>query len=112
MATEILLEVPLPAAFLLFESVVDPGTTQLIPGGAALTVRELAVERRTHDFGVSLLPIVLSWGREIAVGVVASYLVARLSKAGAKRIRVERIEIELEKDSLVRIILETIEREE
>jgi hypothetical protein len=105
------IEVPSSTLFKLFESHEIPsGTVHEIPGGASIQLGRVTEHR--YAPGVEfLVPIVITIGSEIAVGLAVNYLWDKLKDEKKKSwVRISREEkIEITPASITKTIKESIE---
>jgi len=85
-------------------------TTVAAPGG--VTVRyEGEFEVKAFDVP-AVLKVVVQLGREVAVGLFATWLYDKLKGGRARRLRVDRMQVEITEGEIKRVLLERIEEEE
>jgi hypothetical protein len=100
--------------FQLFETgTVSDDSKRDVPGVGVL--RNLPTQHvETRDgIGASaplILHVALELGRDLAVGIAANWLYARLSAAPTRYLRINRKQIELTEEGIARVITEEIER--
>ena len=94
----------------LFDSnSISVGMKRDIPGGARIELGELPLQKRDVGAVQCLIPIVLTFGRDIAVGVIGSWLYDKLKSKRVKELRVNRTRIEITEETITRVIAESIE---
>ncbi|MGD0546434.1 MAG: hypothetical protein ABR991_01235 [Terracidiphilus sp.] len=98
----------------LFESnTVSTGMTKEVPGGAVIeycTTQQ--IERRDLLHAAEpFVHIAVSFGRDLAVGVLGSWLYDKIKSSKIQRLRINRKEIAISKDAIVTVIQESIEIE-
>lgn len=93
---------------LLGTSTVSAGASVLVPGGGAL-VFEGAVIRKAVGIPETL-EFLFNCGKDVAVGLFSAWLYDRL-RGRAVRLRVNRIEVELDGEAIKRVLIEQIEIE-
>jgi len=87
-------------------SELSPGTRVSIPGNAELIQGEMIMRKA---LGLpEPIKLILSFGTGVASSIVANHLYSKL-KGRAKSIRIDRVEVELEKGSIKKVIEEHIE---
>ena len=85
------------------------GQKRTLPGGATVTFEGI-IERRALDFP-STIQLVVSFGKGVLAGVVASWLYNKI-KGRASTLRIDRTEVEIEEGEIKRIIKEKIQIED
>lgn len=96
--------------FELFDSnSMSVGMTRDVPGGAKIELGELPLQKRDIGAVQCLIPIVLTFGRDVAVGVLGSWLYDKLKSKHVKGLRINRTRIEITEETITRIIAESID---
>ena len=88
---------------------LGPGVSTELPGDATLTLERLHIRKAIAV--PETLQLVLTFGGGIATGLVANWLYDKL-KGKAKKVRIDRVEIQLDEGEIKRILTESIEREQ
>lgn len=98
----------------LFESnTVSTGMTKEAPGGAIIefgTTQQIERRDLLHT-AEPFVHIAVSFGRDLAVGVLGSWLYDKMKSSRIQRLRINRKEIVISKDAIVKMIEETVEIE-
>lgn len=107
------LEITLMVLFDLFETQsYSAGMTKVVPGGATITAGAMPMQKRHLTLDAApLLTIVIEFGRDVAVGVFASWLYDKLKRAKRTRVRINRRIVEVSEDAILKVVEETIEIE-
>lgn len=84
-----------------------PGASTVIPGPAILTIQQMR-EQRALDVP-TLLTMALEFGKDVGIGLVSAWLYDKL-KGRARAVRINRIEVQLDKGKIEKVIAEQIER--
>lgn len=87
---------------------LTPGSQVNAPGGATLTFEGL-VERRALDIP-SVLQFVVDCSVNVELGLLAAWLYDKV-KGRASRVRINRVEVEIDEGEIKRVLLEQIDRE-
>lgn len=95
--------------FDLFDTdALGEGTSKEIPGGGTMAVLPITIEKAAEVSRV--IEIVLSIGRDVAVGVVASYIYEKLKAHRARHrhisMRINRREVHFDKSQITKVIEE------
>jgi hypothetical protein len=119
MSSTVFLEVPQFALFKVFESnSIEEGMAREAPGGARVELGRMPMGKRwgglTHD-ALPMAAVLLSFGRDVAVGLFAAWLYDKLKsdkagkQMGVTKIRINRQEVEITPEAITRVITESIE---
>ena len=82
-------------------------------GADHMMVRGYEGEFEVKAFDVpAVLKVVVQLGREVAVGLFATWLYDKLKGGRARRLRVDRMQVEITEGEIKRVLLERIEEEE
>lgn len=114
---QIVLEVSPLALFRLFETKkISTGDTHEAPGGATLrTIPSDWMERRSgHIFATAFDTVLVSFAGGVAVNLFASWLYDKLKdlEPPMRKLKINRVEIEITSDGIMRAIKESVEVEE
>ena len=86
-----------------------PGAAVTGPGGAVLKLESMET-RRSLDAGV-VVQLLLTFAATVSANVLAAWLHDKLKSARARRMWIDRTEIELDQGEIERIVREKIEYE-
>ncbi len=104
---------PVDVLFDLFESKeISTGMTKDVPGGAVIQLGEMPMQKRhiTQD-AAPLVVIAVSFGTSVASKLLADWLSGKMKKSKIQRLRINRKEVEITPDGILKAIEETIEIE-
>jgi len=94
----------------LFDSnSISVGMKRDVPGGAKIELGELPLQKRDIGAALCLIPIVLTFGRDVAVGVLGSWLYDKLKTKHVRELRINGIQIEITKEAITKVIVESVE---
>lgn len=100
------LQIPAKALLEIFRSKsVATGMTQMVPGGGTLTVR--GRDKHTQD-ALPLVPVMLALGPGDAIDLVSSWLCEKLTRADARQILIEGIDVEVTAEGIKKAVTESI----
>ncbi len=87
--------------------------TREAPGGVFIELRQFPRESRGGPglgfLTVPLVHLVVTTGKEVAVGVFSTWLVAKLTKSRMRHLRINRKTVEYEDGIIKKVVEETIE---
>lgn len=104
---------PMDVLFDLFESnEISTGMTKKVPGGAVIRLDKMPMQKRfsTQD-AAPLVTIAVSLGTGITLNLFSSWLYDKIKKSKIQRLKINRREIEITPDGILKAIEETIEIE-
>lgn len=110
------IDFPISAITDVFESDRLPkGMTREAPGGATMELRAVPTPEQPPQLAYDYAPIftvAVNLGRDVAVGVFASWLYDKLKAASVRRIKINRRTVEATPEGILKAIEESIELEE
>lgn len=107
------IEFPMSATTDIFGSTtISTSMTKQAPGGATIELRAMPMQKRhLPQEAEPLFRMAVSFGRDVAVGVFASWLYDKLKRAKTRHVRINRRTVEITPDGLYRALEQTIEIE-
>ena len=81
-----------------------------VPAGVTIDIPEV-IERRGVGFE-TVATAILSFGSGVAAGVLANWLYEKLHGKPSTRLTINRIEVQITRDDIIRVIQEEITKEE
>ena len=82
-----------------------------VPGNVVITLGNLPLETRAYPQVSQLISVAVDFGKDIAVGLFASWLYDKLRDRKVTHIHVERSEIQVTKEGITKLISESLEIE-
>lgn len=108
---QIEIQVPDSALFALFESdSIREGMTHSIPGGV-LRLGPMPMQKRTHEFTLALVPVIVTISTTVSLNLLSNYIYSKLTSRKITRIKINRKEVEVTPEGILKTIEETIEIE-
>ena len=96
--------------FELFDSnSISVGMSRDVPGKAKIELGELPLQKRNIETVECLIQILLTFGRDVAAGVLGSWLYDKLKTKRVRELRINGIQIEITKDAITKVIVESVE---
>ncbi len=100
---------PILACDLMESSSLSAGQKKEIPGGAILTF-EGTLERRAIDFP-SIIELTILIGTGTSASIIGNWLYSKI-KGKATKLRIDRMEVEIDEGKITRVIKEKIQIED
>jgi hypothetical protein len=92
----------------LFDSnSISVGMKRDVPGGAKIELGELPLQKRDIGAVQCLVPIVLTFGRDVVVGVLVSWLYEKLTTKHVRELLINHTRIEITEEAITKVIIES-----